>query len=1055
MTKTSTLLSVLICGGNLFANQGYEFFEKNIRPVLAESCYDCHNSLSKKEGGKKKGGLALDWKEPFLEGGDMGDTLIPGNSKDSFLMATIRHEEEDMEMPAKAPKLSPEVIANFAKWIDMGAPDPRTTKPTKKDLENAIPWSTVRDKRAKWWSFKEVENHPVPKVKNTRFQKQPIDAFIAEKQEDNQLKPLGKAQPETLIRRTSLVLLGLPADYKDVLEFKKNPSQENFEKYVDKLLSSPKFGERWARHWMDWYRFANTHGSEGDPGIPYAEVYRDYLIRALNEDIPYNQLLTEHIAGDLLKNPRINKDLKINESAIGPAHFRMNPYGFGVTDAYAEQVTSTDNQIDVVSKAMLGITVSCARCHHHKFDPISQDDFHRFYGILDSTKIGNVIISTPDQLEINKQEIAALKKDIHKELADYWLSQKHDFKALHERANEAINISKEMRQKPHNQRTEEEELLFQRERELRDFLEHSKPFYLFKSKNEKELQDKFSRIKRELKSTKEYNKKLRSSAALYLDFRKQSDLDKLKISGNSTANKVSPSGSFALFGEKEYVVNGIYPRGVYSHLISDKHAAVLMTNNFRATQKGMWLNSLGAQANMKAPVRNYPLSHGLLHPTHEFHADQNWKWNKPNHKWDYWRDDRLHFEIRTAKDAVHGRRNSDRSWFGMTELIIAKEEPRVIPVNFIEVLGEDLEISNQQQLISAFKNALKQSLQAWKQGKISDAEAKYMDLMLKEGILNNELASMPPRLQKLIKKYRELEKAIIIPKRAPGLHESEVVNSKLFVRGDHRKESHEVPRSFLEVFSDKKYTSENSGRLQLAHDITSDANPLKSRVLVNRLWNYVFGNGIVPSTDNFGLLGKKPTHPELLDYLALDFEKNNWSIKTALRKMMISETFQLSSEAAKENLDKDITNTYLTYYTPRRLDAEAIKDSLHYVGAHNYRSMRHNVVRNHLDKFNESFDFPVPMTTMSKRNITNVPAQALLLMNGPIARNMSKHLTGHVEHRTKGKGPEAFIIGLYNRLYARNPEQAEIAACLEYLKNHKNNELALALLNSKEFIYVY
>ncbi|WDE97694.1 PSD1 and planctomycete cytochrome C domain-containing protein [Lentisphaera profundi] len=1055
MKTKLTFISLLICASELLANQGYEFFETHIRPVLAESCYDCHNSLSKEEGGKKKGGLALDWKEPFLEGGDWGDTLIPGNSKDSFLMASIRHEEEDMEMPAKAPKLSPEVIANFAKWIDMGAPDPRTTKPTKKDLENAIPWATVRDKRAKWWSFEELKNHPVPKVKNTRFQKSPIDAFVAQKQEENELVPLGKAKPETLIRRASLVLIGLPPDYQDVLEFKKNPSQNNFEKYVDKLLNSPEFGERWARHWMDWYRFANTHGSEGDPVIPYADVYRDYLVRALNDDISYEQLLTEHIAGDLLKSPRINKELKINESAIGPAHFRMNPYGFGVTDAYAEQVTATDNQIDVVSKAMLGITVSCARCHHHKFDPISQDDFHRFYGVLDSTKIGNVIINTPDQLEINKKEIAELKKEIHQELADYWLTQKYDFKALHQRANQTIAISKAMRKKHAKKRSKKEVALFEKEREQKLFLERSKPFDLLKFRNNKELQNKLSRLKIDLKSAVEHNAKLRASADLYLDFGKQSDLDKLRISGNSTANKVSPAGSFALFGENEYAVTGIYPRGVYSHLISDKHAAVLMSNNFRATQKGIWLNSVGGKSSAKTPVRNYPLSHGLLHPTHEFKEQDGSKWFSVNRKWDYWRDDRLHFEIRTAKDAVHGPRKSDRSWFGMTELIIAEDAPRNIPINFIEILGENLEIKNEHELLAAFQKALIQSLNNWKQGKASDAEAKYVNLMLKEGLLNNELASMPPKLQKLIQKYRDLEKEIIIPQRAPGLHESEVVNSKLFVRGDYKKESHEVPRGFLEVFSDKKYNSENSGRLQLAQDITSDTNSLKSRVLVNRLWNYVFGNGIVTSTDNFGLLGKKPTHPELLDYLALDFEENNWSIKTALRKMVTSQTFQLSSEAAEINLEKDPLNTYLTYYTPRRLDVEAIKDSLHYVGGKNYRTMHHNIIRNSLDKFNESFDFPVPMTTMSKRNITNVPAQALLLMNGPIAKNMSNHLTKIAEQETKGKGAVAYIIKLYNRLYGRSPEQAEIDACLEYLKSHENNELSLALLNSKEFIYVY
>ncbi|MDD7987291.1 PSD1 and planctomycete cytochrome C domain-containing protein [Lentisphaera marina] len=1055
MKKIILLIAFLSLGATLRANQGFEFFEKHIRPVLAESCYDCHNSLSKEEGGKKKGGLALDWKEPFLKGGDWGDTLIPGSSKDSFLMATIRHEEEDMEMPAKAPKLSPEVIANFAKWIDMGAPDPRTTKPTKKDLENAIPWVTVRDKRANWWSFQEVKNYSVPKVKNERFQQQPIDAFIAQKQEENQLIPLQKAKPETLIRRASLILIGLPPDYKDVVDFKKNPSQENFEKYVDKLLASPKFGERWARHWMDWYRFANTHGSEGDPNIPYAHVYRDYLIRALNEDIPYNQLLTEHIAGDLLKKPRINKDLQINESAIGPAHFRMNPYGFGVTDAYAEQVTSTDNQIDVVSKAMLGITVSCARCHHHKFDPISQDDFHRFYGILDSTKIGNIVISSKDQLEINKKEISELKKTIRNELADYLLTQNYNLDGIVKRATEKIIINKETRKKPRNKRSKEEQKLFEKETLYKNLVRKDKLFYLLQFTKEKDIQNRFKAFKKELDQISAHNNKLKKSADLYLDLRKESDLKKLRISGNSTADKVSESGSFALFGEGKYAVNGIYPRGVYSHLISDKHAAVLMSDNFRATQKGIWLNGFGSLATAKTPVRNYPLSHGLLHPTHEFKDSEGWQWNNVNRKWDYWRDDRLHFEIRTSKDAVHGPNGKDRSWFGMTELIIAKEAPKNRPVNFVDVLGKGLEINNQKELMSAYKRALKNSLESWKAGKANDAQTKYINVMLKQGLLKNELVSMPPQLQKLIQKYRELEKEIIVPQRAPGLHESEVVNSKLFVRGDHRKESHEVPRSFLEVFSDKKYSSENSGRLQLAQDITSDVNPLKSRVLVNRLWNYVFGHGIVHSTDNFGLLGKKPTHPELLDYLALDFEANNWSIKTALRKMLISESFQLSSEPSQANLEKDITNTYLSYYTPRRLDAEAIKDSLHHVGNKPYRSMKHNVIRNRLDEFSTSFDFPVPMTTMSKRNITNVPAQALLLMNGPIARNMSNHLAKSIENKTRDKGNEAFVNGLYNRLYARSPEQAEIDACLEYLKNHSNKELALALLNSKEFIYVY
>ncbi|MEC7906666.1 MAG: DUF1549 domain-containing protein, partial [Verrucomicrobiota bacterium] len=345
-----------------FNPEQYDFFESKIRPVLAESCYDCHNSVN-----KKKAGLALDYRDAVLAGSENGSVIEPGNPEDSPIIWAIRHE--DTEMPAEGPKLSDAVIKDFENWIAMGAPDPRDKKPTQLDLDNAVSWETLLEKRRQWWSFQPLERVRPPKVEDTEWNQSPIDRFILPAFDEKGLTQQAKAEPGTLVRRLHLILTGLPPSADTVKRFIADPSEDAYQQIVDDLLASDAFGERWGRHWMDWYRYADSHGSEGDPDLPYASAYRDYIIRALNDDVPYDQLIREHIAGDLLRKPRLNEQLGINESAIGPAHFRMIPHGFGVTDAYQEQIVNTENQIDVISKAILGVTVSCARCHNHKFDP--------------------------------------------------------------------------------------------------------------------------------------------------------------------------------------------------------------------------------------------------------------------------------------------------------------------------------------------------------------------------------------------------------------------------------------------------------------------------------------------------------------------------------------------------------------------------------------------------------------------------------------------------------------------------------------------------------------
>ncbi|MEJ6579698.1 MAG: DUF1549 domain-containing protein, partial [Akkermansiaceae bacterium] len=309
--KTPALLLTLALAPFLRAkptDAQIEFFESKIRPVLAENCYECHNSID-----KSKGDIALDYRQALLD----SEIIVPGKPAESPLILAIRHDEDFEAMPSKSPKLSNLTIKHFEDWIRMGAPDPRDQKPTKEDLESQVNWDSIRDQRAQWWSFQPVTNPTPPAVPDPEWNQSSIDKFIFAKLSTAGLTPEPQTSPENLIRRLHLILIGQPPSPELVASYAVNPTQSAYQKIVDDLLASPRFGQRWGRYWLDWFRYAETHGSEGDPAIPYASEYRDYVIRALNSDVPYDQLLHEHLAGDLLEEPRINSELELNESAIG------------------------------------------------------------------------------------------------------------------------------------------------------------------------------------------------------------------------------------------------------------------------------------------------------------------------------------------------------------------------------------------------------------------------------------------------------------------------------------------------------------------------------------------------------------------------------------------------------------------------------------------------------------------------------------------------------------------------------------------------------------------
>jgi hypothetical protein len=338
---------------------GIEFFEKKIRPIFVEHCYECHSADAK----KVKGGLLLDTRDGTLKGGDNGPALVPGNPDKSLMIKAVRYTDEDLQMPPKKKKLPPEKIADLEAWVKMGAPDPRTGS-----LTSFAP--TAKDH----WAFKPVRQPEPPRVKNISRVKTPVDSFILAQLEAARIAPNPIADKRTLIRRASFDLIGLPPTPKEVDDFLADKSTEAWAKVVDRLLESPHYGERWGRYWLDVARYADTKGYvfEEERRYPYSYTYRDYVIQAFNSDLPYDQFIIQQLAADLLPLGDDKRPLAALGYLTLGRRFLNN------------QADIIDDRIDVVSRGMMGLTVVCARCHDHKFDPIPTKDYYSLYGVFAS-----------------------------------------------------------------------------------------------------------------------------------------------------------------------------------------------------------------------------------------------------------------------------------------------------------------------------------------------------------------------------------------------------------------------------------------------------------------------------------------------------------------------------------------------------------------------------------------------------------------------------------------------------------------------------------------------
>ena len=376
-----------------------EFFEKKIRPVLAENCYSCHSTEAK----KSRGGLRLDTREAILKGGDTGPALVAGDPKASLVLTALGYGDPDLKMPPKG-KLPAETIADFTKWIAMGAPDPRIGKV---DAASSGSWETKKD----YWSYKPIRAPTIPTVRDVAWPSGDVDRLLLAKLEAKGLRPAADADRATLLRRATFALIGLPPTPAELDDFTKDTSPDAFVKVVDRLLESPQFGERWGRFWLDIARYADSTGGGRSLLFKDSWRYRDYVIRAFNADKPFDRFLTEQLAGDLLeaKTPEERRPSVL----IATAFLLLGAINYEEQDKPMLEMDIADEQIEAIGRGVLGQTIGCARCHDHKFDPISAKDYYALAGILKSTKVvahDNVSTWNTVDLPVEAKEAVILAK---------------------------------------------------------------------------------------------------------------------------------------------------------------------------------------------------------------------------------------------------------------------------------------------------------------------------------------------------------------------------------------------------------------------------------------------------------------------------------------------------------------------------------------------------------------------------------------------------------------------------------------------------------------------
>ena len=1028
-----------------------EFFENKIRPVLAKHCYECHSAKSK----KIQGGLLLDSKTATLKGGDTGAAVVPNKVDESLLIDALRHES--FEMPPQG-KLPANVIADFVKWVEMGAPDPRQGEAVVKsqiDFENA----------QQYWAFQPVQKPQRPTVKNNDWPTSSIDYFTLAKMEQHRLQPVQPASKQALIRRATFDLIGLPPTPQDIEAFISDKSPDAFAKVVDRLLKSEHYGERWGRYWLDVARYSEDQAHTFSVRMnSNGYRYRDWVVSAFNSDMPYDQFVKLQIAGDLI-GP--------NEPGSFDHLVALGLFGLGAqyyknSDKAKAMADELDDRIDTLTRGFLGLTVSCARCHDHKFDPIPTQDYYSLAGIFQSSRLHNAPLCGPQDVKAYNDGQQAIKRadaDVKKFLAGVKTTAAES--KVEQIATFIKTVWKYQALSATGKRANTAELA--KQAGVNEFL--LKRWISFLAANRKgkvKAFDDWYALQSVDKSSDAA--KIPPAVAKVAQEFQQRIQNLLNVrDGVSTTNLVQANGKPRKPGSPLFVtpiVTKLRPiAGLDIDITNAKQLFLVVgdAGNGKSCDHADWIapRLVGPQGELKL-------------------TDLKWK------SADGFSGVRVVKNNEGKPIRVGGKRYPNGIGTHAPS-VIAYDIPagytRFKAMGGLDNSGSDQAACGDQASVQ-FSVYTEKPIQSPIKGSdlLTQVLGKDGPLTVRDNELDEFLSGELGQQLKQLRASHESAKQNAPPMYAiaHAYQEGRFADMKVFVRGNPARQKELAPRRFLRVLTgaDRAHYSQGSGRKELAEDIASDQNPLTPRVMANRIWQHHFGRGIVATPSNFGKQGEAPTHPDLLNYLAAVFLESGWSIKTLHREIMLSSTYQLSASEIAANSEVDADNRFIWKMSRNRLDVEAWRDSLLDVSGRldrtlggpstnlaDARNVRRTVYakisRHELDNLLRLFDFPDANITSSKRSETTVPQQQLFVLNSPFMVEQAKSFAARL-HKERPENDQARIEFAFKLAYGRSPSSVELELGTAYLNSEKDSEDKLSLwesyaqilLGANEFMYL-
>jgi mono/diheme cytochrome c family protein len=1000
---------LFLCGGNDAASAATTVdFQKDIEPILTANCHKCHGA------DKQKSGLRLDSPAAALKGGDSGPAIQPGKSADSRLVQLVAGLDPEKVMPPKGDRLTAAQVTLLRVWIDQGATWPETgTAP----------------QRSTHWAFQPITKPTPPSIANHQPPvTNPIDAFILARLEKSGLQPSPGADRATLIRRLTYDLTGLPPTPEEVNAFVRDRSANAYERVVDRLLASPRYGERWGRHWLDVARYTESQGFEYDHMRENAWHYRDYVIRAFNDDKPYDRFMREQIAGDVIE-PVTGDGIIATSLLVCGAWDQAGSSQANIAQRMTTREEEMEDLLSVVGQGFLGLTLNCARCHSHKFDPIPQEEYFRVKSVFDGVRHGERVIATSAEIAAHGQQLAKLQEQIgalEKEVAEVESAGRTRVLADRKHRTPVANRGSEL---PSGSDI---------------------PVPMARWSFEGDARDSQGTLHGTLRDGAQIvggRLRLNGSGAFVETAPLARPLREKTLEAWVALARLDQGGGSAL--TVEMAGGSVFDAIVFGEREPKKWTSG--SEDFERTK------NLDTGSETAAPGE-------LTHMAIVYNADNSIA---------LFRNGQPYGKPYTPGNELQTYQGGD------ARVLIGKRHTgagRAFLAGEIEEAALYDRALTARQIAASFARAgwsvaLDETVAA-----LTPAERARRDTALSR--LENtrgELKALPP-----------------LPVSYAGKRQQPEPTHRL-KRGDVRTPEAVVAPGALSVVSGPSVefglppdAPEAERRKKFAEWLGDPRNPLPARVMVNRVWQHHFGVGLVSTPNDLGMSGSKPSHPELLDWLASEFIAHHWSVKALHRRIVTSATYRQSSAMNAQAASGDADNQLLWRFTPQRLEAEAVRDAMLAVSGElnpemggpsfrpfdtksfnatfyfpadktgpefNRRTVYRMNVNSGKDPLLEAFDCPDPSAKTPRRGVTTTPLQALGLMNNSFVQRQAGLLAERVLAEAHGDESEA-IRHAYRRCFAREPAEGELREARAAAHATDLQNVCWALLNATEFVFV-